>query len=124
MVTVVDSDTLGAFFILVPPPTYDWNDSLNEPSFIGILTKITFLELCNLILKYIALSREVRTIWRAIENVSPAAVPPLRSVEVQITDSEELEGWLKNSNARPQRILAVLNRAGMGANLSGAEPPR
>jgi hypothetical protein len=26
MVTVVDSDSLGAFFILVPPPTYDWND--------------------------------------------------------------------------------------------------
>jgi hypothetical protein len=41
-VTVVDPDALGAFFILVPPPTYDRNDPLNEPSFIGILTKTIF----------------------------------------------------------------------------------
>jgi hypothetical protein len=33
MITVVDPDALGAFFILVPSPTYDWNDPLNEPSF-------------------------------------------------------------------------------------------
>ncbi|KAH8145181.1 uncharacterized protein LAJ45_10845 [Morchella importuna] len=39
----------------------------------------------------------------AIENVPPAAVPPVRPVEVQITDSEELEG--------------------AGANLGGAESP-
>jgi hypothetical protein len=39
MVTVVDPDALRAFLILVPPPTYDWNDPLNEPSFIVILTK-------------------------------------------------------------------------------------
>ncbi|KAH8146315.1 uncharacterized protein LAJ45_09758 [Morchella importuna] len=123
MVTVVDPDALGAFFMLVPPPTYDWNDPLNEPSFIGILTKITFPELCNLILKHTAPGRAVRTIWGAIENVPPAAVPPVRPVEVQITDSEELEGWLKNSNARPRRILAVLHRAGAGANLGGAESP-
>jgi hypothetical protein len=47
---MVDPDTIGAFFIIFPPPTYYWNDPLNEPSFIGILTKITFRELCNLIL--------------------------------------------------------------------------
>ncbi|KAH8144326.1 uncharacterized protein LAJ45_11688 [Morchella importuna] len=123
MVTVVDPDALGAFFMLVPPPTYDWNDPLNESSFIGILIKITFPELCNLILKHTAPGRAVRTIWGAIENVPPAVVPPVRPVEVQITDSEELEGWLKNSNARPRRILAVLHRAGAGANLGGAESP-
>jgi hypothetical protein len=44
-------------------------------------------------------------------------------VKVQITDSEELEGWLKNSNARPQRILTVLHRVGTGANLGGTESP-
>jgi hypothetical protein len=44
-------------------------------------------------------------------------------VEVQITDSEELESWLKNSNARPHRILAGLHRVGTGANLGGAESP-
>jgi hypothetical protein len=121
MVTVVDSDALEAFFILVPSPTYDWNDPLNEPSFITILTKITFPELCNLILKHTAPSRAVRTIWGAIENVPPAAIPPVRPVEVQITDSEELEGRLKNSNANPRRILAVLHRAGTGANLGGTE---
>jgi hypothetical protein len=90
MVTVVDPDSLGVFFILVLPTTYDRNDPLNEPSFIGILTKITFPELCNLILKYVAPGRAVRTIWGGIENVSLAAIPPLRPVEVQITDSEEL----------------------------------
>jgi hypothetical protein len=92
MVTVVDPDALGAFYIIIAPPTYDWNDPLNEPSFSGILTKITFSELCNLILKYTAPGRAVRTIWRALDNVPPAAVPPVRPVEVQITDLEELEG--------------------------------
>jgi hypothetical protein len=87
------------------------------------LNKITFPELYNLILKYTAPGRAVWTIWEAIENVPPAAVPPVRWEEVQITDSEELEGWLKNSNARIQRILAVLYRAGVDANRSGAEPP-
>ncbi|KAH0607332.1 uncharacterized protein H6S33_003320, partial [Morchella sextelata] len=91
MVSIVDPDAIGAFFILVPPPTYDWNDPLNQPPFIGTLTKIAFPELCNLILKYTAPGRAVRTIWGAIENVPPAAVPPVRPVEVQITDSEELE---------------------------------
>jgi hypothetical protein len=123
LVAVVDSDALEPFFILVPPPPCDWNYTLNEPSFIGILTKTTFPEFCQLILKYTAPGRAVRTIWEAIENVPPAAVPPVRAVEVQITDSEELEGWLKNSNARPQRILVVLYRAGVGANWGGAESP-
>jgi hypothetical protein len=99
------------------------NDPLNEPSFIGILTKISFLELCNLILKQPAPARAVRTICGAIENVPLAVVPPVQPVEIQITDSEELEDWLKNSNARPRRILAVLYKAGMGANLSGTESP-
>ncbi|KAI5846450.1 hypothetical protein DFP73DRAFT_593514 [Morchella snyderi] len=44
-------------------------------------------------------------------------------MEVQITDSEEVEGWLKNSVGRPRRILAVLHRAGAGANLGGVESP-
>jgi hypothetical protein len=44
-------------------------------------------------------------------------------VEVQIPDSEELEYWLKKSNARPRRILAVLHRAGAGSTLGGAESP-
>ncbi|RPB07085.1 hypothetical protein P167DRAFT_550068 [Morchella conica CCBAS932] len=123
MVTVVDPDALGAFFMLVPPPTYDWNDPLNEPSFIGILTKITFPERYNLILKHTAPGRAVRTIWGAIENVPPAAVPPVRPVEVQITDSEELEGWLKNSNSRSRMILAVLHRAGADANLGAEQFP-
>jgi hypothetical protein len=92
MITVVDHDALRIFFILVPPPTRDWNDPLNEPLFIRILTKIIFSELYNLILKHTAPSRAVRTIWGTIENVPPAAVPPVHSVEVQITDSEELEG--------------------------------
>jgi hypothetical protein len=87
------------------------------------LTKITFPELCNLILKYTAPGIAVRTIWGAIENIPPAAVPPIQPVEVQITDSEKLEGWLKNSNARLRRILVVLHRVGAGANLSGAEVP-
>jgi hypothetical protein len=123
IVTVVDPDTPGAFFILITPPTYDWNYPLNEPSFIGTLTKLGFSELCNLILKYTVPGRAVRTICEAIENVPPAAVPLVRAVEVQITDSEDLEGWLRNSNTRPRRILAVLHRAGAGANLGGAESP-
>jgi hypothetical protein len=69
MVTVVDPDALGTFFILIPSPSYGWNDPLNEPSFIGILTKMTFTELCNLILKYTTPGRAVKTIWGAIENV-------------------------------------------------------
>ncbi|KAH0604234.1 uncharacterized protein H6S33_006611 [Morchella sextelata] len=68
MVTVVDPDALGAFFILTPPPTYDWNDPLNEPSFIGILTKITFPELCNLILKHIAPGRALNHAFSHIEE--------------------------------------------------------
>ncbi|RPB06482.1 hypothetical protein P167DRAFT_580463 [Morchella conica CCBAS932] len=88
MVTVVDPNAPGAFCMLVPPPTYDRNDPLNEPSFIGILTKITFPELCNLILKHTAPGRAVRTIWGAIENVPPAAVPPVRPVEA----SEDIGG--------------------------------
>ncbi|KAH8144279.1 uncharacterized protein LAJ45_11747 [Morchella importuna] len=110
-VTVVDPDALGAFFNVVLPPTYDWNDPQNEPSFIGILTKITFPELCNLILKHTASGSAIRSIWGALDNVPPASNPPVRPMEVQITDSEEVEGWLKNSVGRPRRILAVLHRA-------------
>jgi hypothetical protein len=89
------------------------------------LTNITFPDLSNLILKYTAPSRAVRTIWGAIENISLAAIPPVqvRPVEVQITDSEELEGWFKNSNVRPRRILVVLHRADVGANLGSVESP-
>ncbi|KAH8144567.1 uncharacterized protein LAJ45_11401 [Morchella importuna] len=76
MVTVVDPDALGAFFNVVPPPTYHWNYPQNEPSFIGILTKITFPELCNLILKHTAHSRAIRSIWGALDNVPPASNPP------------------------------------------------
>ncbi|KAH8148287.1 uncharacterized protein LAJ45_07740 [Morchella importuna] len=123
MVTVVDPDALGAFFNVVLPPTYDWNDPQNEPLFIGILTKITFPELCNLILKHTAPGRAIRSIWGALDNVPPASNPPVRPMEVQIIDSEEVEGWLKNSVGRPRRILAVLHRAGAGANLGGAESP-
>jgi hypothetical protein len=116
-------DTLGAFLIFVSSRTYDWNDPLNEPSFIGILINITFSELCNLILKHTESGRTVRAIWGAIEYVSLIAVPlvQVRPVEVQITDSEELESWLKNSNVRPRRILAVLHGACTGANMDGVE---
>ncbi|KAH0604498.1 uncharacterized protein H6S33_006875, partial [Morchella sextelata] len=110
-VTIVDPDALSIFFILVPQPTYDWNDPLNEPPFIGIWTKKTFPELCNLILKYNAPGKAVRTMWEAIGNIPPVAVPPVQPVEVPITDSEKLDGWFKNSSARPWRILAVLYRA-------------
>jgi hypothetical protein len=44
-------------------------------------------------------------------------------VVVQISDSEGLKGWLKNSNTRPQRILKVLHRAAVDANLGSAESP-
>jgi hypothetical protein len=88
IVTMLDSDALGPSFILLPPPTYYCNDPLNEYLFIGILTKITFPELYNLILKHTIHGRAVKTIWRAIENVLPTAVPPVRPVELQITDSE------------------------------------
>jgi hypothetical protein len=54
------------------------------------MIRIAFPELCNLILKHRVPGRAVRTIWWAIENVPPAAVPPVGPVEVQITNSEEL----------------------------------
>jgi hypothetical protein len=76
-----------------------------------------------LILKHTVPSRAVRTIWGAIENVPPPAVPTIRPVEIQITDPEQLEGWLKNSNTNPQRILAVLYKVGVGANLGDMESP-
>lgn len=82
VVIVVDPNTLEAFFIIVPPPTYHWNDPLNESSFIGILTKITFPELCNLILKYTAPGRAVSTVWGALDNVPTAVVPPVQPVGV------------------------------------------
>ncbi|KAI5843138.1 hypothetical protein DFP73DRAFT_527795, partial [Morchella snyderi] len=79
--------------------------------------------LCNLIMKHTPPDRAIRSILGALDNVPPASNPPVRPMEVQITDSEEVEGWLKNSVGRPRRILAILHRAGAGANLGGAETP-
>ncbi|KAI5839090.1 hypothetical protein DFP73DRAFT_530371 [Morchella snyderi] len=123
MVTVVDPDALGAFSMVAPHPIHDWNHRRNQHSFIGMLTEIAFPELSNLILKHTGPGRAVRTIWGALDNVPQASNPPVRPMEVQITDSEEVEGWLKNSVSRPWRILTILHGAGAGANLGGAESP-
>ncbi|KAI5836694.1 hypothetical protein DFP73DRAFT_532538 [Morchella snyderi] len=123
MVTVVDPDALGAFSVVAPPRIYDWNHRRNQNSFVGILAKIAFPELCNLILKHTPPDRAIRSIWGALDNVPLASNPPVRPQEVQITDSEEVEVWLKNSTSRPRRVLAVLHRAGAGANVGGAETP-
>ncbi|KAH8144276.1 uncharacterized protein LAJ45_11760 [Morchella importuna] len=96
---------------------------LNEPSFIGILTKITFPELCNLILKHTAPGRAVRTIWGAIENVPPAAVPPFGGggTNYRFRGARRL---VEEQQCQASEDIGVLHRAGAGANLGGAESPR
>lgn len=124
MVTVVDPDAIAPYDPDIVP-NYTWDNPYNEHSFIGVLTGELFSRLCKMIMKHTMPDRVIRTIRGAIAN----ALPPLPGAPqndlpvVQITDSEELEGWLANTTARLQRVLAILHREQAGFGESGNESP-
>ena len=117
IVHVIDPEKATA----IPSDTYrpyDWYGIASLMPFTGILDVLSMYDLAALVLKRVPPAapggpeRAVRAFYGAMSNSAPrgqAAYPPDPEY-VQIGDSEELEGWLRATEAKPLRLCAVLHR--------------
>ena len=97
---------------------YDWYGSGSLIPFINILQGLSMQDLERLAIKRAppaapgSPARAFQAFYGALSNSAPqgqAAYPP-NPEYVQIGDSEELESWLKTTEAKPLRLCAVLHR--------------
>ncbi|KAI5836707.1 hypothetical protein DFP73DRAFT_601991 [Morchella snyderi] len=105
---------------------YDWFGPASLPPSLGVLRDVSLQELTKAAIKRVprpppgAPERAIRAFYGAINN------PPARGANAypqnpeycRIGDADELEAWLKTSEAKPLRICAVLHRS--AALLRGA----
>jgi hypothetical protein len=117
-VHVIDPTKMGA----VASAAYreiDWYGPAALPASIGVLEEVSLAELAKVAMKRVPKvadgvpPRVTRAFYGAMSNGPPRAAGAayaLNPENVRIGDAEELEAWLKTSEAKPLRLCAVLHR--------------
>ncbi|RPB07530.1 hypothetical protein P167DRAFT_579140 [Morchella conica CCBAS932] len=117
-VHVIDPTKMGAV-ISVTDREIDWYGTAALPVSIGVVEKVSLAELAKVAIKRVpkvADGLPPRLIWAfhgAMSNGPPRAAGAtyaLNPKNICISDAEELEAWLKTSEAKPLRLSAVLHR--------------
>ncbi|RPB06273.1 hypothetical protein P167DRAFT_580818 [Morchella conica CCBAS932] len=117
-VHVIDPTKMGAV-ISAAYREIDWYGPAALTVSIGVLEEVSLAELAKVAVKRIPKvanglpPKVIRAFYRAMSNGPPrtaGAAYALNPENVRIGDAEELEAWLKTSEAKPLRLCAVLHR--------------
>lgn len=117
-VHVIDPTKMGAV-VSAAYREIDWYGPAALPVSIGVLEEVSLAELAKVAMKRVPKvadglpPRVIRAFYGAMSNGPPrtaGAAYALNPENVRIGDAEELEAWLKTSEAKPLRLCAVLHR--------------
>jgi hypothetical protein len=97
---------------------YDWVGTASLTPSLAVLRHVSLKELTKVAMKPVPKpavgtpERAIRAFYGAINNPPPRGTNayPQNPEYCRIGDADELEAWLKTSEAKPLRICAVLHR--------------